>query len=329
MRRREFVVGVGATAAWPLVARAQQTKIVRVGVLIDGVPAETVHARLAFIREEFAKLGYVEGQTIAFEERGSQGAPDTLATQAAELVALRCEVIIAIATGAARAAQLATTTIPIVVGSVGDPVADGLAVSLSHPGGNITGTTFLGPELVPKRFGLLKELLPAASRIAVLWNPKAFSEQTTAAMVDQAAEAAKALSLQLRYIDVPALDAFESAFADAAKEHPDAVFQFPNTTFFANRKRLVDVAAQYQLPAVYNAKEFVEVGGLISYGPSPLALNRRTAIFVDKILKGAKPADLPIEQPTSFDLAINLKTAKSLGLTLSQLLLAQADEVIE
>jgi putative ABC transport system substrate-binding protein len=202
-------------------------------------------------------------------------------------------------------------------------------VSLSHPGGNITGTTFLGPELVPKRFGLLKELLPAASRIAVLWNPKAFSEQTTAAMVDQAAEAAKALSLQLRYIDVPALDAFESAFADAAKEHPDAVFQFPNTTFFANRKRLVDVAAQYQLPAVYNAKEFVEVGGLISYGPSPLALNRRTAIFVDKILKGAKPADLPIEQPTSFDLAINLKTAKSLGLTLSQLLLAQADEVIE
>jgi putative ABC transport system substrate-binding protein len=324
------VAGVGATAAWPLAARAQQpAKIVRVGILIDGVPADTIHARLAFLREEFAKHGYVEGQAIAFEERGSQGAPDTLAAQAAELVALKCEVIVAIATGAARAAQHATTTIPIVVGSVGDPVADGLAASLSHPGGNITGTTFLGPELVPKRFGLLKELLPAASRIAVLWNPKAFSEQTTAAMVDQAAESAKALSLQLRYVDVPSLDAFESAFAAAAKEHPDAVFQFPNTTFFVNRKRLVDVAAQYRLPVVYNAKEFVEVGGLIGYGPSPLALNRRTVIFVDKILKGAKPADLPIEQPTSFDLAINLKTAKSLGLTVPQLLLAQANEIIE
>ena len=307
----------------------QAAKVVRIGILVDGAPAETVHARLAFIREEFAKLGYVEGRTIAFEERGSQGAPDILANQATELVALRCDVIIAIATGAARAAQRATTTIPIVVGSVGDPIGDGLAASLSHPGGNITGTTFLGPELVSKRFDMLKQLLPAASRIGVLWNPKAFSDQTTAAMVDQATKAARALNLRLHYIDVPSLEAFESAFAEAAKEHSDAVFQFPNTTFFVNRKHLVDVAAQFQLPVMYNAKEFVEVGGLIGYGSSPLALNRKTVIFVDRILKGAKPADLPIEQPTSFDLAINLKTAAALGLTVPQLLLAQADEVLE
>jgi putative ABC transport system substrate-binding protein len=176
---------------------------------------------------------------------------------------------------------------------------------------------------------LLKELLPALSQVAVLWNPAAFSERTTTGMVNQAAEAAKKLGLQLRYIEVPGLDAFERAFADLAKEHVGALFQFPNPTFYENRQRLVDLAAQHRLPAMYNAKEFVEVGGLIAYGASPLGLNRRTAIYVDKILKGAKPADLPVEQPITFDLAINRKTAEMLGLTVPPTLLAQADEIIE
>jgi len=323
------MLAVGMAAAWARPGWAQlAAKVVRIGILIDGATPETVHGRLAFLRNEFAKFGYVEGRNVAFEERGSQAAPATLAAQAAELVGLNCDVIVAIATGAARAARDATTTIPIVMGSVGDPVADGLVASLAHPGGNITGTTFLGPELISKRFGLLKELLPAASRVAVLWDPEAFSEGTTAAMVEQATAAAKDLNLVLHYIDVPALDAFESAVAAAAKDRPDVVFQFPNTTFFTNRKRLVDAIAQFRLPAIYNAREFVEVGGLLGYGASPLALNRRTVAFVDKILHGAKPADLPVEQPTIFDLAINLPTAKSLGLTVPGSLLATA-EIIE
>jgi putative tryptophan/tyrosine transport system substrate-binding protein len=242
---------------------------------------------------------------------------------------LKVDIIVAVATPAARAAQRATATIPIVVGSVGDPVLDGLVASLSRPGGNITGTTFLGPELVSKQLALLKELLPSASRVAVLWNPRAFSEQTTAGMVRQVKEAAPGLGLELRYVEVPGLDAFERAISDAANGHADALFQFPNPTFYENRKRLVDLAAQYQLPAMYNAREFVVVGGLIGYGASPLVLNRRTAFFINKILKGAKPVDLPVEQPTAFDFAINRTTAKTLGISIPQALLAAADEVID
>jgi putative tryptophan/tyrosine transport system substrate-binding protein len=197
------------------------------------------------------------------------------------------------------------------------------------PAATSPGTTFLGPELVPKRFGLLKELLPAASQIAVVWNPSAFAEQTTKGMVEQATAAAQGLGLQLRYIKVPGIEAFERAFAEIAKAHADALFMFPNPTFYENRKHLVDLAAQYRLPAMYNARAFVEVGGLIGYGADPLSLNRRTAIFVDKILKGAKPADLPVEQPTKFDLAINRRTAEALGIAIPQTLLAAADAVIE
>ena len=317
--------------AWPFVARAQQTgRLARIGMLIPSGPdAPSTREHYAAIREEFAKLGYVEGRTIAFEERGGNGTPERLAELAAELAGLKVAVIVAIATPAARAAQRATTTIPIVVGSVGDPVRDGLVASLSHPGGNVTGITFLGPELVPKRLGLLKELLPTLSQLAVLWNPRAFSEETTAVMVKEMADAAASLGLGLRYVDVPGLEHFEPAVADAAKLRPDAVFPFPNPTFLENRRRLVDLVAQYRLPAMWNAREFVEVGGLIGYGASPLDLNRRTAIFVDKILKGAKPADLPVERPTRFDLAINRKAAEALGITVPRSLLAAADEIVD
>ena len=331
MNRRSVIAGLAGAAAAPFVARGQNlAKIARVGMLIPSAPdAPVTREQFTGIRQALAELGYIEGQNIEFEARGGDGTAETLSARASELVGVKCDVIIAIATPAAVAAKKATTTIPIVVGSVGDPIADGLVKSLSHPGGNITGTTFLGPELISKRFGLLKELLPTASDVAVLWNQKGLPEQTTAGMVNQAAEAAKNLNLQLRYIDVPSLDAFERAFAEVGSEHCDVVFQFPNPTFYENRKRLVDLAAQYRLPATYNAKAFVEVGGLMGYGADPLALNRRTAIFVDKILKGATPATLPVEQPTQFDLAINLVTAKALEIKVPQGLLAAADLVID
>jgi putative ABC transport system substrate-binding protein len=332
MRRREFIALVGGAAAtWPLGARAQQMpKMARIGMLIpSGIDAPVTREVFGVVRQGLADLGYVEGKDIIFEQRGGDGTSEGLAASASDLVSLKVDIIVAIATPAARAAQRATATIPIVVGSVGAPVQDGLVASLSHPGGNITGTTFLGPELVAKQLALLKELIPAASKIAVLWNSTAFSEQTTAGMVKQTADAARGLNLDLRYVEVPALDAFERAISDAASGHADALFQFPNPTFFENRKRLVDLAAQYRLPAMYNSREFVAVGGLIGYGANPLILNRRAAFFVDKILKGAKPADLPVEQPTVFDFAINRTTAKTLGISIPKMLLSAADEVID
>jgi putative ABC transport system substrate-binding protein len=287
------------------------------------------HEVFGVVRQGLADLGYVEGRDFIVYQRGGDGTSDRLTALASELVDLHDDILVAIATPAARAAQQATTTIPIVVGSVGDPVQDGLVASLSRPGGNVTGTTFLGPELVAKQLALLKELIPAASRIAVLWNPKAVGEPTMAAMVGQTAAAARRFNLELRYVEVPALDAFEGAISDAASWRADALFQFPNPTFFENRKRLVDLAAQYRLPAMYNSREFVAIGGLIGYGANPLVMNRRIAFFVDKILKGAKPADLPIEQPTVFEFAINRTTASLLGVNIPPTLLAAADEVIE
>lgn len=332
MKRRDFMMVVsGALAAWPLTARGQQiSKVARIGMLIPAASDSPV-AREVFglVRQGLADFGYVEGRDFVVEQRGGDGTSERLAALAFELVSLRVDIIVAIATPAARAAQRATATIPIVVGSVGDPVQDGLVTSLSHPGGNITGTTFLGPELVAKQLALLKELIPTVSRIAVLWNPMAFGEQTIAGMVKQTAEAARGLDLELRYIEVPALAAFERAIADAASGQADALFQFPNPTFFENRKRLVDLAARYRLPAMYNSREFVAVGGLIGYGANPLTLNRRTAFFVDKILKGAKPADLPVEQPTVFEFAINRTTAKTLGINIPPALLAAADEIMD
>jgi putative ABC transport system substrate-binding protein len=331
MKRREFMILVGgASVAAPPIVWAEARKAIRVGMLIPSAPgAPATRENLGVVRQGLADLGYLEGKNIFFEERGGDGTPERLAAMAAELVAMKVDLIIAISTPAARAAQQATTTIPIVVGSVGDPVQDGFVASLSSPGGNITGTTFLGPELISKRFALLKEMLPDASRIAVLWNSKAFGERTMAAMVGQADDAAKRFGFALKFIDVPGIDHFEGAVAAAVEGHADAAFQFPNTTFYENRAVLVDLLNKYRLPAMYNAREFVEVGGLIGYGASPLSLNRRTAFFVDKIIRGARPADLPVEQPTTFDFAINLKTAKALGIALPPTLLASANSVVE
>ena len=326
MRRRDVIASIGALAVSPRLAWAQ-TKLTRIGLLIpSAADAPASRENFGAVKQGLAEFGYAEGQNIVYEERHGNGTPERLAAMAAELVAAKVDIIVAIATPAARAAQQATTTIPIVVGSVGDPVQDGFVASLSRPGGNITGTTFLGPELVPKRFALLKELLPEVARVAVLWNPKAFGEKTNAGMVEQTGEAAKALGIDVTYFEVPGIDRFEDVVAAAAHQ-ADALFQFPNPTFFENRKVLVDLAARHHVPAAFNAREFVAVGGLIGYGASPVALNRRTAVFVDKIIKGAKPADLPVEQPTVFDFAINRTTATSLGITIPNTLLATAEVI--
>jgi putative ABC transport system substrate-binding protein len=331
MERREFLLGLAGTVVWPIRARAQHsTKIPRIGLLSGGsLQLPEVREGFANVRQGFAELGYVEGQNISFVQRGTEGGIDQLPAVAAELVSKKVDVILAFATPAGRAARQATSTIPIVVGSMGDPVQDGLVASLSHPGGNVTGTTFLGPELVPKRLALLKELLPAMTKIAVLWHPGAFSEQTTSGMLKQVTDLAGGLGLGLQLAEVRGLDQFERAFSDMAKQRVNALFQLPSPMFYQERKHLVEVAAQYRLPAMYNAREFVEVGGLISYGANIPEVNRRVAVYADKILKGAKPSNLPVEQPTKFELAVNRKTAKALGIEVPPSLLATADVVID
>ena len=332
MKRREFITLLGGTAAtWPLTARAQQpVKIARIGYLITaGLESPEARVFLEVMRQRLTELGYVEGQNIISELRGGDSKIERLPGLAAELVGLKVDVIVAGATPGGHAARQATTTIPIVVNAMGDPVRDGLVASLARPGGNITGTTFLGPELVPKRFALLKELLPTVSRVTALSHPGAFTEQTTEDMQNEAVEAAGILGLHLRFVEVRGPDELEHAFSMITRERGQAIFQLPSTMFFAERKRIVDLAAMHRVPAMYNAREFVQLGGLIGYGANLADLTRRSANYVDKILKGAKPSDLPVEQPTTFELFINLKTAKALGIEVPPSLLARADEVIE
>ena len=330
MRRREFIVLLGGAAAWPLAARAQTAKIARIGYLITGAleSPETRINRDAF-RQGLNELGYIEGRNIVIEYRSADGKIERLPGLATELVGLKVDLIVALATPAGRAAQQATTTIPIVVTAMGDPIRDGLVASLARPGGNVTGTTFLGPELVPKRLSFLRELLPTISRVAVLWHPGAFSEPTIREMLNEVAQAAGTLGVQLQLVEVRSAEEFDHAFTTMVGARAEALFQFPSTMLFNERRRIVDLAARHRLPAMFNAREFVQQGGLIAYGANLAELNRRTAAYVDKILKGAKPSDLPVEQPTKFELFINLKTAKALGLAVPDRLLVGADELIE
>jgi putative ABC transport system substrate-binding protein len=332
MRRREFITLLGGAAvAWPFAGRAQQSgAVARIGFLQTArLESPEGRANLEAFRQGLADLGYIEGQNIIIEQRGADGQINRLPGPASELVNLKVEVIVAGGTPASRAAQQATTTIPVVATAMGDPVQDGIVTSLARPGGNITGTTFLGPELVPKRLAFFKELLPSMSRAAVLWHPDAFSEKTTNDMIKGVREAATALGMQLQFVQARAPSELERAFSEMATGRADGFFEFPSPMFFSERSRLVDLAASQRLPAMYNAREFVQLGGLIAYGASIADLYRRGAIYVDKILKGAKPSDLPVEQPTKFELYLNVKTAKSLGLTVPAGLLIAADEVIE
>ena len=328
MDRRKFICGAaGSLLSVSFIAEAQQvSKAARIGYLVGG---SIEMSGLDVLRQGLRERGYVEGQNILIEYRAADGNLNRLPALAIELARLQLDVIIAGATPAARAAQQATTTIPIVAPAMGDPVRDGLVASLARPGGNITGSTFLGPELVPKRLELLKEALPKASRIAVLRHPGGYGERTMKEMWQETEVATRKLGMQIRLVDVRGPGDFDRAFSTMAREHADAVFVFPSPMLFAERKRLVALAEKHRLPTMFNAREYVELGGLIGYGASIPDLNRRAVAYVDKILKGAKPRDLPVEQPTQFELLINLKTARNLGITIPQSLLLRADEVIQ
>ena len=331
MRRREFIAGIGGAAAWPVVARGQQPKKVpRIGFLATGsLELADSLVNINAFRQGLRELGYVEGDNILVEYRTADSRIERFADQASELVRLKVEIILASNTPAARAAQRTTDTIPIVVPVMGDPVGDRLVASLARPGGNITGLTFLGPELLPKRLALLKEALPTASRVVALWHPGAYGERTMSDMMKETQAAARTLGVQLRLVAVEEPDELERAFSTIAGERADALLVFPSPMLFVERRRIVDLAAKYRLPSMAMGREFAELGGLIAYGASIPGLFRRSAIYVDKIIKGAKPADLPVEQPTKFDLVINVKTAQALGIDVPSQLLARADEVIE
>jgi putative ABC transport system substrate-binding protein len=314
--------------ATPLAAEAQPAaKIARIGYLAGNLAAAP---RLEeALRHGLRDLGYVEGRNVVIEYRDAEGKPERLPALAAELVALKVDVIVAPNTPQALAAKQATRTLPIVFSFVADPVASGLVTSLARPGGNVTGLSSLTPELVGKRLELLTQAVPGVSRVAVLWQPGFQGERTEKDMLKGADVAARALGVRLQFVEAQGPADFDRAFSDMTRARAGALTLVGSTMFISERRRLVDLAARNRLPAVYARREYVDAGGLMSYGSNIADLFRRTATYVDKILKGAKPADLPVEQPTKFELVINLKTAKALGLTIPPALLGRADEVVQ
>ena len=313
----------------PLAAEAQQAaKIARIGYLTASLAANP-HLPEAF-RQGLRDLGYVEGRNVVIEYRSAEGKRERLPALAAELVALKVDVIfVGGGTRVTLAAMQATKTIPIVFTGVGDPVTSGLVTNLARPGGNVTGLSGLGPELVGKRLEQLTQAVPGVSRVAVLRLPGALGERTEKEMLKGADVAARALGVRLQFVEARGPDDFDRAFSDMTRAHAGALTLLPSNMFLREHRRLVDLAAKNRLPAVYTSREFVDAGGLMSYGANTADLFRRAATYVDKILKGAKPGDLPVEQPTKFELVINLKTAKALGLTIPPSLLQRADEVIQ
>jgi putative ABC transport system substrate-binding protein len=309
----------------PLAAEAQPpTHVHRIGYLL-GTTREQEPFLETFL-EAMRTLGYVEGENLVMESRGAEGQYERLPALAAELVRLPVDVLLVSNTPAALAAKDATTTIPIVLMAVGDPVGRGLVASLARPGGNVTGVASLSSDLVGKQLEFLKAVLPTVSRVAVLWNP---ATPAHALNVREAEVAAQRLGVQLHLVEARGPDTFDSAFAAMTGADAGALLVLGDNIFFEHRRRLAELAATSRLPTMHNVRPFVEAGGLMAYGPSTPDLRRRAAVYVDKILKGAKPADLPVEQPTKFELVINLKTAKALGLTIPPTLLFQADEVIK
>jgi len=307
-------------------AEAQQLKKVpRIGYVDAGSPTSTGHRAKAFI-QGLHDLGYVERENIVIEYRWAEGKLERLPVLVEELVRLRVDVIVSSATPAIRFAKEQTSTIPIVMAGVTDPVGVGFATSLARPGGNITGLTHLSPELTGKRLELLKEVVPSLLRVGVLWNP---NQPGQSAAFKDAQAAAQALKLTLISMEARNREEIERVLSAIAKEQPQALFELPDPLFFFNRQLIPEFAVKHKLPAMYSFREYVDAGGLISYGTSFPGLFYRAATYVDKILKGAKPADLPVEQPTKFELVINLKAAKQIGLTIPPSVLARADRVIK
>ena len=328
MHRRTFLCGLtlGALAA-PLAADAQQAgKVPRIGFLSLTSPSDRPFLLDAF-RQRLRELGWVEGQNIVIDYRYAEGRVDRLPDLAAELVRLKVDLIVSEGTQGVTAARNATETIPIVMITVRDPVGTGLIASLTRPGGNVTGMSgSAGLEIVAKQLELLKETVPKIRRVAILSNPANAYHQLAIREVNVAA---RSLGVQLQLLEARGPNEFDAAFAAMAKERVEALLVLSDTIFGSHATRLADLAARSRLPATYGVREDEKAGGLMSYGPSLLDSYRRAATYVDKILKGAKPAELPVEQPTKFELVINLKAAKALGLTIPQSLLVRADELIQ
>jgi len=325
-KRREFITLLGGTAAWPLAARAQQAgKVHRIGVL-ETISTTLNVANFYALREGLRQLGYAEGQNLVIEYRSADGRDDRFPGLARELLALKVDVIVTRGTPAAKAVKNATSTVPVVMMASGDPVGVGLVTSLARPGGNITGLSAIVGELSPKRLELIKEIVPGLARIAVLANTSNDAVRRDWARIETAA---RSLGVQSQLLDLRESDALGPTFDDASARRADALVVVIDAITQANQQRIVDLAMKHRLPAIYSSREFVDAGGLISYGVSYPDLYRRAATYVDKILKGTKPADLPVVQPTKFELVINLKTAKALGIEVPPSLLALADGVIE
>src|SRR5215472_12911279 len=325
-RMRFLVILVLGFLGAPLAPEAQPpTHVHRIGVLASSTREQDQGYMEPYFLEGMRALGYVEGQNFVLEYRWAEGRYERLPDLAAELVRLKVDVLMVSTTPAALAAKQATTTIPIMMVGVADPVGSGLVASLARPGGNVTGLPSLSPELAGKQLEFLKAVRPTVSRVAILWNP---ANPVHALIVRAADVAAQALGVQLHPVEVRGPEAFDSAFAAMTSAHAGALFVVPDRIFRQHRRRLAELAAMSRLPTMYYVREYVEAGGLMSYGTNARDIYRRAATYVDKILKGTKPADLPVEQPMKFELVINLKTAEALGLTIPPTLLFQADEVI-
>ena len=327
MKKKITVLTLGAMLfALCVSAPAQQAKKVhRIGFL-TAASLSAVSARIEALRQGLRELGYVEGKNIAIEYRFADGKLDRVPRLAAELMRLRMDIIVTGGPIPTRAAKEATATIPIVMAQDPDPVRNGFVASLARPGGNITGLATLYPEISGKRLELLKEIVPRLSRVAVLGDS---TEPGNAQALKEAELAARALGVQLQYLDVRGPKDIETAFRATSKKRAEAVLELPSAVFLSQQPQVADLLMKNRLPAIFPSEQYVEAGGLMSYGISILDLFRRAATYVDKILKGAKPADLPVEQPTKFELVINLKTAKQLGLTIPQSVLYRADRVIK
>jgi len=307
-------------------AQAQQpSKVAKIGFLV--VPSRSFFStRMETFRQGLRELGHVEGKNVIIEYRYAEGKLDLLPALASELVQLKVDVIVTTSPPSVQAVKNATSTIPIVFAATGDPVGSGLVASLGRPGGNVTGLSIVGPELSGRRLELLKEAFPKVTRVVILWNPTSSGDSLS---FTEMQPVAKALGIQLQSMEVRSANDFESGFQLAKKEGAQALVTMPNPVINSNLKQVLEFAAKNRLPAMYAGPEVVDAGGLMSYAPSYTDLYRRAAWYVDKILKGAKPADLPVEQPTKFELIINLKTAKQIGLTISPNVLARADRVIK
>jgi len=325
IRRRKFLATLGGAAAWPLATHAQQPigKIRRLGVLLPGL-RESLFGKA--MRDRLRELGYTDGRDTILETRWAEGKPERLTELAAELAGLKLDAIVAFSTPAAIAARNATATIPVIFLYVGDPVGAGVVPSLARPGGNATGISLLATELATKRLEILLEVAPKISRVAMLWND---SNPGMVLRARESQDAAPKLGVTIESVGVHDLINFDSAFATIESGGIDALLTLVDPFTSQHRKRIVDFAARRRLPAIYESGEFVESGGLICYGPNLVAIEHRAAEYVDKVFKGAKPADLPVEQPTKFEMLVNMKTAKALGLSIPQSVMLRADQLIE